>query len=94
MAYPFALSFIFFFLAVILLAQASITIYNYNHDNKAKDINYYWSCFVLVLAIIGVIASGVSMAFFRKSAQEVVASVAAPAVTAPAVAAPSTALVA
>jgi len=92
MEYPFALSCVFLFLSVILLAQASITLYNYNSDKKAKDLNYYWSCFVLMMAIIGVISSGVAVAFFRKSAQQVVAAVGAPApvaVAPPVVAAPT-----
>lgn len=85
MEYPFAISAVFLFLSVILLAQASITLYNYNSDKKAKDLNYYWSCFVLMMAIVGVISSGVAVAFFRKSAQQVV--MAAPVAAAPPVAA-------
>jgi len=80
--YPFALSFIFLFLSIILLAQAGITVYTYNKDKKAKDLNFYWSCLVLVFAIIGVLASGVSLAFHRKSAQEVVAAAVQPQVVA------------
>jgi glucose uptake protein GlcU len=72
--YPFALSFVFLFLSVILLTQAGITIYTYSKDKKEKDLNYYWSCLVLVFAIVGVLASGVSMAFHHKSAIEVVAA--------------------
>jgi heme/copper-type cytochrome/quinol oxidase subunit 2 len=67
-SYPFALSAIFLCLSVTLLAQASITIYNYNHDAKAKDLNFYWSCFVIVGAIIGVIASALAMFSNRGSA--------------------------
>jgi len=67
-SYPFALSAIFLCLSVTLLAQAAITIYNYNHDAKAKDLNFYWSCFVLVGAIIGVIASAFALFSNRGSA--------------------------
>jgi len=82
--YPFALSFIFLFLSVILLAQAAITIYSYNKDNKAKDLNYYWSCLVLIFAIIGLLASGVSVAFHHKSAAAVVVQAAAAPASSPA----------
>ena len=54
---PLVLSVIFLCLSVTLLAQASITIFTYNKEQKAKDLNFYWSCMVLVFAIIGVIAS-------------------------------------
>lgn len=54
---PLILSVVFLCLSVTLLAQAAITIYTYNKDKKAKDLNFYWSCMVLVLSIIGVIAS-------------------------------------
>lgn len=50
--------FVFFCLAVTLIAQASITIQTYSSTGKAKDLNYYWSCFVLTFAIIGLLASG------------------------------------
>ena len=66
--YPFALSLIFMCLSVTLLAQAAITIYNYNHDKKKKDLNFYWSCLVLVGAIIGTIASGLAVFSNRGSA--------------------------
>lgn len=54
---PLILSVVFLCLSVTLLAQAAITIYTYNKEQKAKDLNFYWSCMVLVLSIIGVIAS-------------------------------------
>lgn len=52
------LSAVFLFTSVILVAQTSITIYNYNKNKQAKDLNFYWSCIVLVFAIIGLLASG------------------------------------
>ena len=48
---------VFLCLAVLLVAQASITIKNYSSTGKAKDTNYYWSIFVLVISIIGLLAS-------------------------------------
>lgn len=57
MEFPLALVVVFLCLSVTLLAQAAITVYNYNKQNQAKDLNYYWSIFVLVGAIIGTIAS-------------------------------------
>jgi hypothetical protein len=44
-------------LAILLVAQTSITIKNYSSTGKAKDTNYYWSVFVLVISIIGLLAS-------------------------------------
>lgn len=74
--YPFALAVIFLCLAVTLLAQASITIYTYNKDKKAQDMNYWWSVIVLVASIIGTLASLAAMFMNRKSAQGVVAGAA------------------
>ena len=48
---------VFLGLAILLVAQASITIQSYNSSGKAKDTNYYWSLFVLFLSIIGLFAS-------------------------------------
>jgi len=58
---PLVLSIVFLCLSVTLLAQAAITIFTYNKEQKAKDLNFYWSCLVLVLAIIGTIASMVAV---------------------------------
>jgi hypothetical protein len=52
------LPFVFLCLSITLVAQASITIQTYMSTNKVKDLNYYWSCFVLSFAVIGLIASG------------------------------------
>ena len=49
---------VFFILAVILVAQSSITIFTYNKNKTKKDTNFYWSVFVLVASIIGLIAAG------------------------------------
>jgi len=51
------LPFVFFCLSITLIAQASITIQTYMSTGKAKDLNYYWSCFILTCAIIGIFAS-------------------------------------
>jgi hypothetical protein len=48
---------VFLCLAILLVAQTSITIKNYSSTGKAKDTNYYWSVFVLVISIIGLLAS-------------------------------------
>jgi hypothetical protein len=48
---------VFLCLAILLVAQTSITIQNYSSTKKAKDLNYYWSVFVLVISIIGLFAS-------------------------------------
>ena len=48
---------VFLCLAILLVAQASITIQSYRSTDKAKDTNYYWTGFVLFLAIIGLFAS-------------------------------------
>ena len=52
------LPFVFLCLSVTLVAQASITIQTYMSTGKTKDLNYYWSCFVLAFAIVGLLASG------------------------------------
>ena len=57
------LEFIFLFISVILIAQTSITVYNYNQNNQQKDLNFYWTCLVLVLSIIGALVSGTALAF-------------------------------
>ena len=48
---------VFLCLAILLVAQTSITIRSYAWTGKAKDTNYYWSVFVLVISIIGLFAS-------------------------------------
>ena len=48
---------VFLCLAILLVAQTSITIRSYASTGKAKDTNYYWSVFVLVISIIGLLAS-------------------------------------
>lgn len=48
---------VFLCLAILLVAQASITIQSYRSTGKAKDTNYYWTGFVLFIAIIGLFAS-------------------------------------
>jgi heme/copper-type cytochrome/quinol oxidase subunit 2 len=73
MEYPFFLSFIGLFVAVILIAQSSITIYNYSKNNQVKDLNYWWSVSVLVIAIIAAIGSTVSMFYHRESAKNAIA---------------------
>ena len=75
MAYPFALSVIFLCLSVTLLSQAAITIYTYNTENRARDLNFYWSCIVLIGAIIGVLASGAGIFMNRGSAKAAVSGV-------------------
>ena len=62
------LSIVFLCLSVTLLAQAAITIYTYNKDKKAKDLNFYWSCLVLTFSIIGVMASMVGIFMNRGAA--------------------------
>lgn len=62
------LSIVFLCLSVTLLAQAAITIFNYNKDKKAKDLNFYWSCLVLVFSIIGVMGSMVAVFMNRGAA--------------------------
>ena len=78
MEYPFFLSFIGLFIAVILIAQSSITIYNYSKNNQAKDLNYWWSVSVLVISIIAAIGSMMSMFFHRESAQSALTGPAPP----------------
>lgn len=65
---PLILSVVFLCLSVTLLAQAAITIFTYNKEQKPRDLNFYWSCMVLVFAIIGVIASGVAIVMNRGAA--------------------------
>ena len=48
---------VFLCLAILLVAQTSITIQNYSSTGKAKDLNYYWSVLVLIVSIIGLFAS-------------------------------------
>lgn len=48
---------IFLCLSVTLLAQSSITVYTYNAEKRTKDLNFYWSCLVLIGSIFGTIAS-------------------------------------
>ena len=48
---------VFLCLAILLVAQTSITIQSYRSSGKAKDTNYYWTGFVLFLSIIGLFAS-------------------------------------
>lgn len=48
---------VFLCLAILLVAQTSITIKSYSSTGKTKDTNYYWSVFVLVISIIGLLAS-------------------------------------
>jgi len=79
MQYPFALSFLALFIAVILIAQSAITINNYNKTNQGKDLNYYWSNFVLILGIIAAIVSMIGMFMYRESAHAVISGAVAPA---------------
>lgn len=58
---PLILSIVFLCLSITLLAQAAITIFTYDKEKKDKDLNFYWSCLVLVMAIIGTIASMVAV---------------------------------
>lgn len=48
---------VFMCLAILLVAQTSITIRSYSSTGKAKDTNYYWTIFVLMISIIGLLAS-------------------------------------
>lgn len=64
--------FIFFVLAVILIAQSSITIYTYRKNKTPADSNYYFSIFTLVTAILGLLYSGYKM---YKGRNEAVAAV-------------------
>ena len=74
MAYPFLLSIVFLCLSVTLLAQASITVYNYNTQKQAQDLNYYWSILVIIGSIMGVLASGAGIFMNRGSAKAAVGS--------------------
>jgi hypothetical protein len=73
--YPFALAVIFLCLSVVLLAQAAITIYTYNKEGKAKDLNFWWSVAVCVAAGLGTLASLGAMFMHRKSAQAVASNI-------------------
>ena len=79
------LSVVFLCLSVTLLAQAAITIYTYNKENRAKDLNFYWSCLVLIFSIIGVLASMVGVFTNRGAARGAGAGGSAPGVPASAV---------
>jgi len=69
------LPFVFLCMSVTLVVQASITIQTYSSTGKTKDLNYYWSCFVLMLAIIGLLASGYMLyKASRPTAEQVAAS--------------------
>ena len=68
MEYPFALSLVFLCLAVTLLAQSAITIFTYNKDKKDRDLNFWWSCLILIVSIIGTIASMFAVFVNRGSA--------------------------
>jgi hypothetical protein len=74
----FVLSMVFLCLSVTLLAQAAITIFTYNKEKKAKDLNFYWSCLVLVFSIIGVIASMVGIFMNRGAVSSSAAAAAVP----------------
>jgi hypothetical protein len=77
------LPFVFLFMSVILVAQASITIQAYSSTGKTKDLNYYWSCFVLIFAIVGLLASGYMLyKASRPTAEQVAASLQAQVVAA------------
>jgi len=69
---PFFTIFLFFFLSVLLLAQSAITLYTYNKNKKAKDLNYRWSIFVLLVSIIALFISGFAMVKHRQIAKEAV----------------------
>lgn len=49
---------VFFIMAVILVSQSAISVKTYNDTKKAKDANYWWSVFVLVVSIIGLFVAG------------------------------------
>jgi hypothetical protein len=66
--------FVFFCLAITLIAQASITIQTYMSTGKAKDMNYYWSCMVLIFAIIGLFASGYMLYKASRPSPEAIAA--------------------
>lgn len=86
MEYPFFLSFIGLFVAVILIAQTGISINNYSKTKQAKDLNYWWSVGVLVVAILFAIGSMVSMFYHRESAKAVIMGAASPTAALPTVA--------
>ena len=74
MEYPFAVSLLVLFVAVVLVAQSAITINNYNKTQQAKDLNYYWTIFVLIMSIIVTIAGMFGVFMNRGSAQAAVTS--------------------
>ena len=76
MEYPFAVSLLVLFVAVVLVAQSAITINNYNTTQQAKDLNYYWTIFVLIMSIIVTIAGMFGVFMNRGSAQAAVSSLA------------------
>lgn len=76
MEYPFAVSLLVLFVAVVLIAQSAITMNNYNKTQQAKDLNYYWTIFVLVMSSIVAIASMFGLFLNRGSAQAAVTSAA------------------
>jgi hypothetical protein len=86
MEWPFAVSFLFLFIAVLLIAQTAITVFNYNKNKQPRDLNFYWSCFVLTMSIIAALISMLSMFVHRKSA---VSYMMAPAPVAPVAGAPA-----
>ena len=77
MEYPFAVSLLVLFVAVVLVAQSAITINNYNNTQQAKDLNYYWTIFVLIMSIIVTIAGLFGVFMNRGSAQAAVTSASA-----------------
>ena len=75
-------AFIFFFLSIIIISTSAITIYTYNKDKKAKDVNYWWSVACLVCALIGLLISG--FMFYKSGKNEYASYVAAMGSAAPA----------
>jgi len=53
-----ATAFIFFFLSIVIISNTAITIYTYNRNRQAQDVNYWWTVTCLVFAIIGLMVSG------------------------------------
>lgn len=49
---------VIFIMAVILISQSAIVVQTYRKEGKAKDSNYWWSVFVLVVSILGLFAAG------------------------------------
>lgn len=73
MEYPFAVSLLVLFVSVILIAQTAITIYNYNKNKQARDLNFYWSWLVLIVAVITALFGMIGMFMHRASAASYVA---------------------